>query len=54
VDEICALTVIFQLPELGKVSHKEIASLVGLAPYSKDSGKKWGLRLSRLVQNLIK
>jgi len=44
VGEICALTVIFQLPELGKVSHKEIASLVGVAPYSKDSGKKRGRR----------
>jgi len=45
VGEICALTVIFQLPELGKVSHKEIASLVGVAPYSKDSGKKRGRRV---------
>jgi len=31
VGEICALTVIFQLPELGKVSNKEIAYLVGVA-----------------------
>jgi len=45
VGEICALTVIFQLPELGKVSNKEIASLVGVAPYSKDSGKKRGRRV---------
>lgn len=32
------------LPELGKVSGKEIAALVGVAPYSKDSGKKTGKR----------
>jgi len=45
VGEICALTVIFQLLELGKVSHKEIASLVDIALYSKDSGKKRGRRV---------
>ena len=44
IGEICALVMIFQLPELGKVSGKEITSLVGLAPYSKDSGKKRGRR----------
>ena len=33
------------LPELGKVSNKEIAGLVGVAPYSKDSGKKSGRRV---------
>jgi len=45
VGEICALVMIFQLPELGKVSHKEIASLVGVTPYSKDSGRKRGRRV---------
>ena len=45
VGEICALIVASQLPELGKVSHKEIAALVGLAPYSRDSGKKSGRRV---------
>lgn len=39
-----AMTLVSQLPELGKVSNKEIAALVGVAPYSKDSGKKTGKR----------
>lgn len=32
------------LPELGKVSHKEIAALVGVAPINRDSGKSFGAR----------
>ena len=40
-----AMTLLSQLPELGKVSNKEIAALAGLAPYSKDSGKKTGRRV---------
>lgn len=32
------------LPELGRVSNKAIASLVGVAPYNHDSGKKTGYR----------
>lgn len=39
-----AMTLVSMLPELGKVSNKEIAALVGVAPYSKDSGKKTGKR----------
>ncbi len=35
-----AMTLVSTLPELGKVSNKEIAALVGVAPYSKDSGKR--------------
>jgi transposase len=33
-----------QLPELGKVSREAIVSLVGIAPQTKDSGKKKGYR----------
>jgi transposase len=39
-----AMTLMSLLPELGNVSNKEIATLVGVAPYSKDSGKKTGKR----------
>lgn len=35
-----ANTLIVELPELGKLNHKEIASLVGLAPKTNESGKK--------------
>ena len=33
------------LPELGKLSHKKIAALVGVAPLCKDSGKLKGRRI---------
>jgi len=32
------------LPELGKISREAISSLVGIAPYNRDSGKKNGYR----------
>lgn len=44
IGEITALALVSQLPELGRLSNKEIAALVGLAPYSKDSGNKTGSR----------
>lgn len=39
-----AATLIAFLPELGTLSGKEIASLVGLAPFNADSGKQAGQR----------
>ena len=44
IGEVSALVLITQLPELGKLSNKEIAALVGVVPYCKDSGKKTGQR----------
>lgn len=38
-------TLIAELPELGRLSHKQIAALVGVAPISKDSGKMRGKRM---------
>ena len=38
VGRIVALTLVAHLPELGKVNRKQIAGLVGLAPYANDSG----------------
>ena len=38
------ITLIALLPELGKMSRKQIAALVGLAPYDFDSGKLKGHR----------
>ncbi len=32
------MTLILELPELGKLSNKEITALVGLAPVTKESG----------------
>ena len=37
-------TLLVELPELGTLSRKEVAALVGLAPYARDSGRKQGAR----------
>lgn len=44
VGTVTALTLIGDLPELGRVSDKEIASLAGLAPFNRDSGLMRGKR----------
>jgi len=44
VGTVLAFTLIALLPELGKMSRKQIAALVGLAPYDFDSGKLRGHR----------
>ena len=41
---VTAATLVVSLPELGKVSRKEITALVGLAPYNRESGKWSGQR----------
>lgn len=42
-----ARTLIIDLPELGSLGRRQIASLVGIAPFAKDSGKKSGYRRIR-------
>ena len=44
VGDVLAHTLIAELPELGKLSREQIAALVGVAPYDKDSGKHRGKR----------
>jgi transposase len=44
VGDVLASTLIAELPELGKTDHRELTSLVGLAPFNQDSGKKKGKR----------
>jgi transposase len=39
VGPVCAHTVLGELPELGRLSGKQIAALVGLAPHTRESGK---------------
>lgn len=39
VGDITARTLIAELPELGRLNRREIASLVGVAPYTRQSGK---------------
>lgn len=40
VGKTTAATLCALLPELGRVSHKQIAGLVGVAPYPKESGER--------------
>jgi transposase len=44
VGRIVAVTLLTHLPELGRVGRKEIAALVGLAPFARDSGSQRGRR----------
>jgi len=45
VGAVLSATMLADLPELGTLSHKQIAALVGLAPLNQDSGKKRGKRV---------
>ena len=47
VGKVLAYTLISELPELGHLNRKEIASLVGVAPMNKDSGSYEGKRRIR-------
>jgi transposase len=42
-----ASTLIADLPELGSLNHKQIAALVGVAPFNRDSGSMRGKRRIR-------
>jgi len=42
--DLVANTLIAFVPELGKINHKSLTALVGLAPYNHDSGKHRGRR----------
>jgi transposase len=44
VGKVVANTLLALLPELGTLSHKQLAALVGVAPLNRDSGQKYGRR----------
>jgi len=44
VGKVLSSTILAELPELGKLNRKQIAALVGVAPYNRDSGKMRGKR----------
>jgi transposase len=44
VGPVMSLTLLASLPELGRLTRKQIAALVGVAPYARDSGKRRGRR----------
>ena len=47
VGRLTAATLIAELPELGEYDSKSLTALVGLAPWSRDSGKQHGYRAIR-------
>jgi transposase len=47
VGSTTARTMLTQLPELGRLNRREIAALVGVAPFNDDSGKRRGRRSIR-------
>lgn len=44
VGAISAVTLLSELPELGKIGRQQISAVVGLAPFNKDSGTVRGKR----------
>lgn len=42
---VLSLTCLGELPELGRLNHKRISALVGVAPFNKDSGRFRGKRM---------
>lgn len=44
IGQVVAYNLIVFLPELGRITHKEIAALVGVAPMNRESGKYRGKR----------
>ncbi len=47
VGDVTARTLLSELPELGELDRKEIAALVGVAPFNHDSGRMRGKRRIR-------
>lgn len=58
VGKVLSATLVAQVPELGACNRKEIAALVGLAPFNHDSGRKRGKRMIRggrsFVRNILR
>jgi transposase len=44
VGPVLSFTLLAEVPELGSVSHRQLAALVGVAPFNCDSGKWQGTR----------
>ena len=47
IGETTALIMLIEMPELGSIEHKAVASLAGLAPIARDSGQTKGKRFIR-------
>ena len=47
IGELTAMTMLIEMPELGTLEHKCVASLAGLAPIARDSGHSFAKRFIR-------
>jgi transposase len=54
VGAVLASTLITQLPELGSLSNRKIAALVGVAPFDRDTGKSRGMRFCKGGRNSVR
>jgi len=54
VGPVLSSTLITELPELGSLSNKEIASLVGVAPFPRESGRRTGKRFCKGGRNSVR
>jgi transposase len=54
IGNILAYYLICYLPELGKLSHKAIAALAGVAPFNHDSGKHQGKRFIQGGRSMVR
>jgi transposase len=54
VGPVLASTLITELPELGLLSNRRIAALVGVAPFDRDTGKKHGIRFCKGGRNSVR
>ncbi len=45
IGQVTSATIMAQLPELGTLNRRQIAALVGVAPFNRDSGKHRGKRI---------
>lgn len=54
IGEKTAKVLLCNLPELGHLSRREIAALVGVAPFNWDSGRKTGRRIARFGRREVR
>jgi transposase len=54
VGEVLSATLLAELPELGKLNRRQIAALVGVAPFNRDLGRKSFDKDSLVHGNTIK
>lgn len=54
IGPIIAATLVGELPELGRLSRREISALVGVAPMNRDSGRQHGKRSVKGGRNEVR